>query len=114
MPHSTGFVSFQLNAVRFLVEERAAEVNQVDAASGQTPLHRAARMAHYTGKPYFEVRCAVDGTVHLLRVSCICMRLSPPEIDKCDTLQILEYLLEQGADPSLTSSSLRSKASHTE
>ena len=34
----------QLEAVRFLLDERGAEVNQQDRELGWTPLHRAARM----------------------------------------------------------------------
>lgn len=65
---STAFL--QLHCVKFLVEERGASVNQQEVGSGRTPLHRCARMAHYTHRPY---------------------------------LDIFEYLLQQGADPSLNS-----------
>jgi len=37
----------QLEAARFLLEERQVHVNQQDAKWGWTPLHRAARVAHY-------------------------------------------------------------------
>ncbi len=36
----------QLEAARFLLEERQVHVNQLDAKWGWTPLHRAARVAH--------------------------------------------------------------------
>ncbi len=45
----------QLECVRFLVEQRGAEVNQPDRGKGWTPLHRAARMAHHTHTPYIAV-----------------------------------------------------------
>ena len=38
------FLHTQLEMVKFLVEERGAEVNQQDRKRGWTPLHRAARM----------------------------------------------------------------------
>ena len=41
--------------MRFLVEDRGVEVNQQDAKVGWTPLHRAARVAHYTHAPGIEV-----------------------------------------------------------
>ena len=45
----------QMECVRFLVEQRDAEVNQRDRSKGWTPLHRAARMAHHTHAPYLAV-----------------------------------------------------------
>ena len=45
----------QLECVRFLVEQRGAEVNQRDRGRGWTPLYRAARMAHHTHAPYLAV-----------------------------------------------------------
>ncbi len=44
-----------MECVRFLVEQRGAEVNQRDRGRGWTPLHRAARMAHHTHAPYLAV-----------------------------------------------------------
>jgi ankyrin repeat protein len=41
--------------VQYLVEQRGAEVNQHDRASGATPLHRAARLAHDTSRPYMRI-----------------------------------------------------------
>ena len=45
----------QLECARFLLEKRGAEVNQKDVSKGWTPLHRCARMAHYTNAPYLEL-----------------------------------------------------------
>ena len=41
----------QLDAARMLLERRQARVNQADARWGWTPLHRAARVAHYGHAP---------------------------------------------------------------
>lgn len=45
----------QLECVKFLVEECNAEVNQQDSELGWTPLHRCARMAHVTQRPYLAI-----------------------------------------------------------
>ncbi|KAK9808893.1 hypothetical protein WJX72_005921 [[Myrmecia] bisecta] len=45
----------QLACVRFLVEERAAPVNQQDCRRGWTPLLRCARMVHHTNAPYLQI-----------------------------------------------------------
>lgn len=41
--------------VKFLIEERGVEVNQRAISNGWTPLHRAARVAHYNTAPHLEV-----------------------------------------------------------
>ncbi len=58
----------QLHCVKFLVEQRKVEVNQLDLKRGWTPLMRVAHMAHHTTLPY---------------------------------MAVFEYLLQQGADPSI-------------
>lgn len=45
----------QLEAVRFLVEQRAAPVNQTAREDGWTPLLRCAQHVHYTHQPYLQV-----------------------------------------------------------
>ncbi len=45
----------QLACVRFLVEERGAEVNQADLGRGWTPLHRCAQVAHQVDAPHLAV-----------------------------------------------------------
>ena len=44
----------QMEAVRFLIEERGAEVNQRVQKTRWTPLMRCAQMAHYTNPPYMQ------------------------------------------------------------
>ena len=45
----------QLRCVKFLLEQRGAQVNQQDKREGWTALHRCARMAHHTHAPYLEI-----------------------------------------------------------
>ncbi|KAK9832373.1 hypothetical protein WJX74_008019 [Apatococcus lobatus] len=45
----------QLECVKFLVEQRGANVNQQDCRRGWTPLHRCARMAHHRHAPYLHI-----------------------------------------------------------
>ncbi|CAL5218505.1 g192 [Coccomyxa viridis] len=42
----------QLHCVKFLVEQRDVEINQLDHRAGWTPLMRVAHMAHHTELPY--------------------------------------------------------------
>ena len=44
----------QLECVKFLVEQREANVNQQDGRRGSTPLHRCARMAHHCHGPFLK------------------------------------------------------------
>lgn len=45
----------QVAAARLLLDRRGAEVNQRDAGTGWTPLHRCARVAHYRHGPFLEL-----------------------------------------------------------
>lgn len=45
----------QLGIVRFLVEQRGVAVNQRCTATGATPLHRCAAVAHYKHAPFLEI-----------------------------------------------------------
>ena len=44
-----------MHCVRFLVEQRSAEVNQQDLKRGWTPLMRVAHMAHHTELPFLAI-----------------------------------------------------------
>lgn len=45
----------RLEVVRFLLSERATEINQQDRTRGLTPLHNVAARAHDTTRPYLEL-----------------------------------------------------------
>ncbi|KAL4452734.1 hypothetical protein ABPG75_008396 [Micractinium tetrahymenae] len=45
----------QLQAAKFLIEQRGVDVNQQDRSHGWTPLMRAARVAHYQDRPHMEL-----------------------------------------------------------
>ena len=45
----------QLEAARYLVEQRRVPVNQRDRAGGWTPLLRCARVAHCKHAPFLEL-----------------------------------------------------------
>ena len=47
-----GPLCLQLHCVKFLVEQRNVEINQLDHRAGWTPLMRVAHMAHHTELPY--------------------------------------------------------------
>ena len=49
------YLMVQLHCVKFLVEQRKVEVNQLDLNRGWTPLMRVAHMAHHTTSPYMAV-----------------------------------------------------------
>lgn len=53
--HSDGICNGQLECVKFLVEQRGANVNQQDCKQGWTPLHRCARMAHHCHAPFLHI-----------------------------------------------------------
>ena len=76
--------------MRFLLDERGAEVNQQDRERGWTPLHRAARMCALAAAAYTPC-AAADTRMRPLRAHC---RDLP-------YLEIFEELLRRGGDASL-------------
>jgi hypothetical protein len=90
----------QLAAVRFLLEERGAEVNQQDRERGWTPLHRAACLyAHihthnHLSRTHMQP-CALTAA-HCFLPARAHSRVAP-------YLEIFELLLQHGADASVLS-----------
>jgi hypothetical protein len=81
--------------VKFLVEERGAEVNQQDRKRGWTPLHRAARMCVTAAAS--AAACAY--LCHVLTRAGDAVRRAHSRA--FPYLEVFEYLLQQGADASI-------------
>lgn len=45
----------RLDMIKYLIEEIRVPVNQLSLNNGWTPLHRCARLVHYTHAPFFDI-----------------------------------------------------------
>ena len=45
----------RLDMIKYLIEEIRVPVNQLSLNHGWTPLHRCARLVHYTHAPFFDI-----------------------------------------------------------
>ena len=86
------FAAMQMEAVRFLIEERGSEVNQRAQKTGWTPLMRCAQMAHYTNQPYMQAttrkfpadwqNALFETSAWLMCTVAICRPRGKQEVDK--------------------------------